>query len=243
MRVRALCIVAVAACRGPAYHVSIPTSYEVGEDATVAIEVREISKQPAEIIITRPDGSKLQKPAELDAKHSRVKFGTPLVERTSEPTFTQVGPYKIELKSGAQTLAFQQITIETDRLTKIFTTEPVAGFGPVVRYTRPRQDGTQHWMTYGAIYERLEGRETDIHVVIEAAGPNVELAFKRYEEEGTLGVFENSNVRLYERTGEVSTSWRSGERVVVIRARAARDLDRPFVRAFLAKYPSQLKGH
>lgn len=242
MRLRVLCIVVVAACRAPAYQLSIPTSYEVGEDATVAIEARKTSKQQADVVITRPDGSTLQKRAELDENQTRVKFGTPLIDRSSQPTFTQVGTYKIELRSATHTLAKQQITISTDRLTKIFGSDPVAGFGPVVRYARPRQDGSLRWMTYGAIYERLEGRETEVHVVVEEAGSHVERAFKSYEEEGTLGVFENSNVRLYERTGNVSTSWRSGPRVLVIRARAARDLDRDFVRAFLAKYPSDLQA-
>ena len=244
MRLRALCIIAVAACRGgPAYQLSIPTSYEVGEDATIAIEAHETRKEPADLIITRPDGSRLQKRAKLRAKQTRVKFGTPLVERTSQPTFTQTGQYKIELRSGTHTLATQQITVSTDRLTQIFTNDPIAGFGPTVRYARPRQDGTLRWMTYGAIYERLEGRETEIHVLIEEAGPNAARAFKQYEDAGTLGVFENSNVRLYERTDNVSTSWRSRERIVVIRARTPRDLDRPFIRAFLAKYPSDLKAH
>lgn len=243
MVLRVLCIIAVAGCPGPAYQISMPDQYEVGEDATVALEIRKITRERADVVITRPDGTTIQKQTSLDDQTTRVKFGNPLIDKPSEPTFTKTGAYKIELKSGAHTLAQHQITISVDRLTKILSDDEVAGFAPSVRYTRPRQDGTAKWMTYGALYERVEGRETEINVLIEDAGEHIERAWKPYEDEGTLGVIENSNVRFRERTGSVTASWSSGQRVIMVRARQQRDLERAFVRFFLVKYPSALKAH
>jgi hypothetical protein len=237
MRLRALCIIAVAACRGPAYKISTPGTYEVGEDATVALEVRKGSSDPADLVVTRPDGSKVKKPVSLST--GRVKLGSPIIDKTSEVTFTQTGLYKIELRSSAHTLAAHQINISLDRLTTFFTTETIAGFAPTLRYARARQDGSARWMTYGAIYERTEGRETEIHVLIEDAGANTDSAWKTYEAEGTAGVLENANVLFRERTGSVSVSWRSGQRVISIRVQKQRDLEKAFVRFFFAKYPTK----
>src|SRR5262249_29658782 len=137
---------------------------------------------------------------------------------------------------GTQTLAQQQITVSVDRLTEIFGTGEIAGFAPVVRYARARQDSSGRWMTYGAIYQRTEGKESEIQVVVDDAR-----AWKSYEQDSTLGVIENSNVRVRERTGSVTASWRSNARVVTMTTRTLRDLDRAFVRNFLAKYPSDLR--
>ena len=239
MLLRVLIGIAVAACGGPAYQLSIQDSYEVGEDPTISLQVREARERAGELVLVRPDGSTVKQPVPLDREQTYVRFGTP-GRGTDEPTFTSTGDYRVELRTGETVLARQEIRISTDRLTHMFDDEEIAGFRLVARYTRARQDKGQRWKTYAARYEHTLREDSRIQVVIEQPGPNLQDAWKPYEEEGTLAVIENNNVRFRERTRSVSASWISGKRIIAMRAGSLDDFERGFIGYFLAKYPSAL---
>jgi hypothetical protein len=240
MPLRALCIVGLVACAStPAYRVGVRERYEVGEDPTIAVAVRDTSSDPAVLVITRPDGTAVRQRVLLDAPEKNVRFGS-LADRASEPTFTARGDYRVELRANETILASQEIRVSVDRLTQLFADGEVAGFALVTRFTRSRANKRHQWKMYGAIYEDTLRPGTRIEVVIEEPGESLGEAWKPYEEEGPLAVIEGYNVRFRERTRSVSASWISGKRIVAMRAAALDDVQRGFIAHFLSLYPSSL---
>jgi uncharacterized protein YrrD len=215
-------------------------SYEVGEDPTFDISISQTSQDTAILRVTRPDGSTVRGKVKLDVPHTSVRVGGQL-EAGSEPTFTERGDYRVELRTDKTLLAKQEIRISVDRLTSMFTDDEIADFAPLTRYTRGRANKQEHWKTYGAIYEHTFRKGVQIHVVIEEPGDALADAWKPYEEGGTLGVIENNYVRFRDREGSVSASWISGKKIVAMRAETLDDFERGFIGAFLARYPSSLQ--
>src|SRR5688572_14419635 len=130
MRRYVVMLLALVACprSGPGYQMTIRDTYEVGEDATIAITAKQTSDEDAVLIITRPDGSTLRQRVLLDREQQSVRFAKE-IDKDHEPTFTEKGNYRIELRAGRRkaVLAQQQIRIAVDRLTKKFDDEEVAG--------------------------------------------------------------------------------------------------------------------
>lgn len=236
----ALCLVGACARGSAAYHLSVPDAYEVGENATIGLRVGELTDEPAVLVITRPDGSTVRTYAPLDTEVSRIRLGAPLSQPGVEPTFTMVGNYLIELRAGARVLAKHELEVTSARLDEILPDEEIAGYKPVTRYTRRKQSGQLRWKTYGAIYEHPVQSDATIEVVIELPGPHLVEAWKPYEEDTTLAVIANNNVRLRERAANVSASWRASEHIVTMRAPMLADLERGLIAHFLARFPSKL---
>jgi hypothetical protein len=242
MWLRALSVVGCVACAsGPAHRLTVRDRYELGEDPTIVVGNRDTSSADATLIITRPSGSTLRERVSLGAAeiNVRVNANAPVV-RGREATFSELGDYRVELRANQAVVATHEIRISIDRLTKIFGTDEIASFEPIARYTRARQNKQQHWKSYGALYEHTLRAGTQIHVLIEEPGNALREAWKAYEEEGTLGVIENNNVRFRERSGSVSASWISGKRIIGMRAATLEDFERGFIAHFLARYPSDL---
>jgi len=237
---RVVWILGVVACAsGPPYRLSVRDRYEVGEDPTIDVAIREPTKDTAVLIVTRPDGTTVRERVALSSAQNNVRFGRPL-ERGVEPTFTARGDYRVELRNNQAVLAKQEIRVSVDRLTTVFDDEPVADFELVAHYTRARANKQQHWKTYGALYEHTLRKGVQINVVIEEPGGALREAWKPYEEEGTIEVMENHYVRFRERVGSVSASWISGDKIIAMRAESLADFERGFIARFLAKYPSSL---
>lgn len=240
MSLRVLFILGFAACAsGPAYRLTVPDRYEVGEDPTIRVAIQQTSNADAVLVIRRPSGSSVREKVPLRVEQTNVRFGN-AVDPESVPTFTELGDYRVELRSNETVLAKQEIRIAIDRLTTIFTEDEIAAYAPVNRYTRVRHNKQQRWKIYGALYEHTLRPDARIHVVIEEPGDALEDAWQRYEEEGTLGVIENNNVRFRERSSSVSASWISGNRIIAMRGTTLEDFERGFLAHFLAKYPSDL---
>lgn len=237
---RWLWIIGLVACAsGPAYRLNLHDRYEVGEDPTIGVAIRQTSKDQAVLIVTRPDGTTVRQKVSLTASETNVRFGGSL-ERDSDPTFNVRGAYQIELKSDEAILAKQEIRISVDRLTEKFDAEEIAGFTLRTRFTRQRANKRHQWKTYGALYEHSLRSGTEIQVLIEDPGEALDEAWQQYEDEGTLGVIENNNVRFRERRGSVSASWISGKKIVAMRAATLADFERGFIGHFLARFPSEL---
>lgn len=241
MRLRVLaCVVLIAACgHAPGYTLGVRDRYEVGEDPTIAVAIAEPSNTDAVLVITKPDGSTVRRDVALGVARTNIRFNTP-GERGHVPTFDALGDYRIELRANEAVLARREIRIAIDRLTEIFSTDEIASFQPVARYTRAKQHKQTHWKTYGAIYEHTIGSGARIEVLVEEPGEALAVAWKPYEEEGMLGVIENNHVRFRERAGSVTASWISGKRIVAMRAATLDDFQRGFIAHFLARYPSEL---
>jgi hypothetical protein len=242
MWLRLLSIIGCVACAsGPPHRLRIHDQYEVGEDPTILVASRESSSGDAVLVITRPGGSTVQQAVALRAPQTNVRFNANApVSSGREPTFTEIGAYRVELRAGETILARKEIRISIDRLTTIFDGDEIASFAPVTRYARARQNKQQHWKSYGALYEHTLRPGAQIHVLIEEPGDALRDAWKAYEEEGTLGVIENNNVRFRERAGSVSASWISGTKIIAMRAAVLDDFQRGFIAHFLARYPSSL---
>jgi hypothetical protein len=240
MRSLVCCLVLSIGCASaPAYRLSVPEQYEVGEDPTIGVAIGKTSSDSAVVVITRPDGSTVRQPVSLGMARTNVRFGGSIA-RGHTPTFTARGDYLVELEANGTQLARQEIRISVDRLTRMFPEEEIAGFELLARYTRERGLRKQHWKTYGALYEHTLRSGSEIRVVIEDPGDALDAAWKQYEDEGTLGVIENNNVRFRERSGSVSASWISGKKIVAMRAAVLADFQRGFIGRFLARYPSSL---
>ncbi|HEY5924036.1 MAG TPA: hypothetical protein VIV11_20290 [Kofleriaceae bacterium] len=237
---RVLVLLVVSACLGgPAYRLTVRGNYEVGEDPTIGVAIRETTADHAVLIVTRPDGSTVRTKVPLSVAQTNVRLGGP-AESGSEPVFTTPGDYRVELRGDGTILAKQEIRISVDRLTKIFDDDEIADYKLVARYTRARAHKKQQWKTYGALFEHTLRKDVQLHVVIEEPGGAMPDAWKQYEEEGTLGVIENHNVRFRERTGSVSASWISGKYIVALRAATLADFERGFIGDLLERYPSDL---
>lgn len=242
MWLRVLFILGFAACAsGPAYVLTVGDRYEVGEDPTVGVTIKEPSDDQAILVITRPNGSSVREKVSLRVEKVNVRFGNH-VDPAAVPTFLELGDYRVELRDNETVLARHEIRVAVDRLTSIFTDEEIAAYVPVNRYTRARQNKQKRWKRYGALYEHTLRDGTQIHVIVEEPGSALEQAWKPYEEEGTLGVIENNHVRFRERAGSVSASWISGRRIIAMRAATLEAFERGFIAYFLAKYPSDLQA-
>jgi hypothetical protein len=240
--VRALSVLClVAACSGPAYRLTVTEPYEVGEDATVAVQSRELTDDDAEIVITRPDGTVVRQHAPLDVEVSRIRFAPPVPRPRAIPTFTTTGDYLIELKSGAQVLAKKTVTVTTDHLADLIPNESAADYKPITRFTRPKQAGALHWKVYGAMYEHPRYSDARVDLLIEEPNAAMQVAWKSYEDAGTMGVIAGSNVVIRERAQSASVAWKSGVQLVWMRARSLEELQRGLVRYFLARFPSKLR--
>ena len=126
----------LGAC-GPsgAIRMTAPARYEVGEDATVAIEApaaSEGSPLDVELVLVRPDGSEERQAATLVAPQSRVRLST-------SPAFTQTGVYRIRLAGDGHALAPPvDINVTIDRMTELLA-ETIADYKAKTRYTRARR--------------------------------------------------------------------------------------------------------
>jgi hypothetical protein len=242
--VRALTVLClVAACgRGPAYRLTVTEAYEVGEDATIGIQVRELTDDDAEIVITRPDGTFVKQHAPLDVEITRVRFAPPVPRPRAIPTFTTKGDYLVELKAGEHVLAKHTVKVTIDHLNDLIPQEVIADYKPITRATRPKQAGDRHWKIYGATYEHPFHTDARIDLVIEEPKENMKIAWTSYAEEGTLGVIENSTVVIRDRADSASAAWKSGELIVAMRARSLAELQRGLLAHFLARFPSKLSA-
>jgi hypothetical protein len=239
--VRALSVLClVAACvRGPAYRLTTE-SYEVGEDATISVQVRELTDDDAEIVITRPDGTIVKQHAPLDVEVTRVRFAPPVPRPRAIPTFTTKGEYVVELKSGNKVLAKKTLEITIDHLNDLIPDESISDYKPITRFTRPKQAGALHWKIYGATYEHPFHTDARVEVILEEPKADQKTAWKAYEEEGTLGVLGDSNVVIRERTDSAAVAWKSDDLIVSMRAPTLADLQRGVLAYFLARFPSKL---
>jgi hypothetical protein len=242
--VRAWLVLALlAGClHGPPYKLSVTEAYEVGEDATVGVQAQETTDDDAYIVITRPDGSTVKQHAPLDATSARVKFAPPVPRPRAVPTFTMKGSYRVELRSGAKVLASRTVEVTSDHLGDLIPDESVSDYKPITRFTRTRQLGDKQFKTYGASYEDAFHPDARVDVLIEEPGDAYAAAWKTYEDDGTLGVIDNSNVILKERVDSAQASWTSGKQIVSIRAPTLADLERGLIGHFLARFPSKLQA-
>ena len=238
---RVLLVLCLIACGGPAYRLTVRDRYEVGEDPTIGITIRETSADQGVLVVTRPDGSTVRTRVPLSIAHSNVRIGEPAASG-GEPVFTTPGDYRIELRADGAVLAKQEIRISVDRLTKIFDDEEVADYKLIARFTRARAHKRLQYKTYGAVFEHTLRKGVQIEVVLEEPASALREVWKPYEEEGTLGVIENHNVRFRERTGSVSASWISGKYIVVLRAATLADFERGFMGELLGRFPSELEA-
>jgi hypothetical protein len=233
----------VAGCgRGPAYKLTVTEAYEVGEDATIGLQVRKLTDDDAEIVITRPDGSVVKQHAPLDAEITRVRFAPPVPRPRAVPTFTTKGDYLVELKAGDRVLAKSTVKVTIDHLNDLIPQEVAADYKPITRYARPKQAGDLHWKIYGATYEHPFHTDARIDLVIEEPKGDMKTAWKAYAEEGTLGVIDNSTVVIRERADSASAAWKSGELIVSMRASSLAELQRGLIAHFLARFPSKLSA-
>lgn len=236
-----LVLAAIVGCaHAPPYRISVEDKYEVGEDATVTVNVSKVTDDDAELIVTRPDGTIVKQHAPLDATSARIKFGKPPPHPGTPPTFTVPGTYTIELRADDNVLAKQEILVEGALLDELLPVDEIADYTQITRYTRTRQHGKKTWKVYGAIYVLARNVDARIEIIIENPGKNLEAAWKEYEEEGTISVIEGNNVRFRERTGSVSTSWISGKRIINTRGPTLADLEKGLIAHFLGRFPSKL---
>jgi hypothetical protein len=233
-----LCV--IAGCRTTQPYRLEAGRFEVGEDAVVSVHVDKPTSDDAQLVIARPDGSRVRQRAPLDVEVSRIRFGTPLPRPGVEPTFTVKGTYSVELRQGKEVLASESIVVRTNHLDDLLPDEVIADYKPIVRYVRVKQSGPHAWKTYGAIYEHPFRREARIEIVVEEPGEHLTSAWLPYEDESTLGVILDNNVRIRERAESFSASWKSSGNIVTLRGPTLADLERGLIGHFLARFPSKL---
>ena len=239
----ALVLVIVGCAHGPPYKLSVTEKYEVGEDATIALRVRQLSDDDAQIIVTRPDGSIVKENAPLDVESSRIRFGRPAPHPGLPPTFTVTGAYQIELRVDDKVVATTELMISNARLDELLPMEDIAGYKQITRYTRAKLNGKrQQWKTYGAIYTLPRKVEARVAIIIEEPKRHLEDAWRAYREEGTVSVIEGNNVVFRERAESVSASWISGDKIIGMRAPTLADLEKGIIGHFLTKFPSKLEA-
>jgi hypothetical protein len=206
------------------------------------VQVRELTDDDAEIVITRPDGTIVKQHAPLDAEVSRVRFAPPVPRPRAIPTFTTKGDYLVELKSGNRVLAKRTVKVSIDHLNDLIPDEGISDYKPITRFTRPKQAGGLKWKIYGATYEHPMHTDARVEVVLEEPRADLKTAWKAYEDEWTLGVLEDSNVVIRERADSASVAWKSGDLIVSMRAPTLADLQRGVLGYFLARFPSKLSA-
>ncbi len=214
---------------------SAPARYEVGEDATIAIEApsaSESSPVDIELVLVHPDGTEERQAATLIAPQSRVRL-------SMSPAFTQTGLYQIRLvDSGRAITPPVDINVTIDHLTELLA-ETIADYKAKKRYTRARQAGALKWKQYGGIYQHPYVDQS-IEVLIEEPAEAFKRAWTAYEEEGTLAVLQNNYVRVRERATTATASWTSQGRIIQLRAPTLAQMDPKFVARFFVRYPSDL---
>jgi hypothetical protein len=234
-----LCVIAGCRTTQP-YRLDVMDRYEVGEDAVVSVHVERPSGDDAQLVITRPGGTRIRQRAPLDVEVSRIRFGTPLPRPGVEPTFTVPGTYRVELRAGKKVLARLAIEVKVDHLSDLLPDEVIADYKPIVRYARAKQSGPSAWMTYGAIYEHPFRADARIEILIEEPKDHLATAWLPYEEDSTLGVILDNNVRVRERAESFTASWKGSGMIVSLRGPTLADLERGLIRHFLARFPSKL---
>jgi hypothetical protein len=232
----------VAGClKGPAYKLDVTESYEVGEDATIGLHVRELSDDDADIVIRRPDGTDVRQHAPLDVEVTRVRFAPPVPRPRAVPTFTMKGEYIIELRSGSKVLAKRTLEVTLDHLDDLISEESFDGYKPITRFARPKQAGAAHWKTYGATYEHPFHPEARIDVLIEEPKQDLKTAWKAYEEQGTLGVIKGATVLIRERAESARVAWISDDLIISMTAPILADIEK-LIGHFIDRYPSKLSA-
>ncbi len=246
MRMRAALVLVLAmgcATHAVPYGLAPPAPYEVGEDATIALTVKKLSDDDAQIVITRPDGSIVKQNAPLDAEASKVRFGRPPPHPGLPPTFTIKGAYKIELKVDEQILAKTELVITSNHIDDLLPIEDVAQYKQITRFTRPKLYGKKlEGKSYGAIYSPPWKVEARVEITIDEPKDQLKDAWKLYAEEGAVSVIDNHNVILRERSESVTASWFSGDKIIRMQAPTLEDLEKGIIGHFLAKFPSKLEA-
>lgn len=229
-------VLVVGCLPSSAIRMSVP-KYEVGEDATIVITAPAAdasSPIEAELVLERPDGTKLREPASLRSTQNRIKF--------SKPSITMLGRYHVMLVGDGQQLATPiDLNVTIDRLTQVLA-ETIAQFKAVYRYTRTKKAGELEWKLYGGIYDHPYKTGQQIEVMVEEPGDAFKRAWSAYDDEGTLEVIENNYVRLSERTESTTARWISQGKIITLRAAKLAHLDPKLVGRFFARYPSDLRA-
>src|SRR5688572_14342907 len=111
MWLRVSSIVGLAACAsGPAYRLSVRDSYGLGGDRPVGVSVKATSDGDAVLVITRRGGSTVRQRVPLRVDQTNVRFGNP-GEPAGDPTFNELGDYRVELRINEAMLARQEVRI------------------------------------------------------------------------------------------------------------------------------------
>lgn len=225
------------------YTLAAPDPYEVGEDATIALTVKKLSDDDAQIVITRPDGSIVKQNAPLDTDASKVRFGRPPPHPGQPPTFTVKGAYKVELKVDDQVLAKTELVITSNHLDELLPVADVAEHKQITRYTRAKLYGKKlDGKSYGAIYSPPWKVESRVEITIDEPKNQLKEAWKLYAEEGAMSVIDDQNVILRERAESVTASWFSGDKIIRMQAPTLDDLEKGIIGHFLTRFPSKLQA-
>lgn len=245
MRAVAVLVVAIACASKPPvpYRLTVAEKYEVGEDATVVLDVRQVSDDDATLVITRPDGTIVKQSATLEETNSRIRFGKPPPHPGVLPTFTMPGEYKIELRVDDVEQATTTITVKGNLLDKLLPTADIGDYKQITRFARPKIYGKKdQGKSYGAIYTLPWKVEARIEITIDNPGPHMKSTWKTFEEEGTITVIENNNVIFRERAESVTASWFSKDKIIRMQAPTLDDLEKGIIAYFLDKFPSKLEA-
>ena len=233
----AFALILVAGCgaaRPVPYKLASPELYEVGEDATILLTVKQVSDDDAQIVITRPDGSIVKENAPLDTDSSRIRFGKPPPHPGIPPTFTMKGAYKVELKVDDQVLAKSELVITSNHIDDLLPIESVADYKQITRYTRPKVYGkTFEGKSYGAIYSPPWRVEARVQITIDEPKKHLAETWKSYAEEGAMSEIEGNNVIFRERSESVTASWFSGDKIIRMQAPTMPDLEKGIIGHFL----------
>jgi hypothetical protein len=241
----AIALVFAAGCgaaRVVPYTLAAPEVYEVGEDATISITVKQLSDDDAQLVITRPDGSIVKERAPIDVERSRVRFGRPPPHPGLPPTFTMTGAYKIELKVDDTVLAGTELVVTRNHIDELLPIEDVGDYKQITRFTRPKLYGkTFEGKSYGAIYSPPWRVESRVEITIDEPKKHLAETWKRYAEEGAMSEIEGQNVIFRERSESVTASWFSGDKIIRMQAPSMPDLEKGIIGHFLQKFPSKLQ--
>lgn len=242
----AFALVLAAGCgaaRAVPYTLASPERYEVGEDATIMLTVKQVSDDDAQIVITRPDGSIVKENAPLDVESSRVRFGRPPPHPGLPPTFTTKGAYKIELKVDDTVLAHSELMVTSNHIDDLLPVEDVADYKQITRFTRPKVYGkTFEGKSYGAIYSPPWRVEARVEITIDEPKKHLGETWKLYAEEGAMSEIEGNNVIFRERSESVTASWFTTDKIIRMQAPTMPDLEKGIIGHFLKKFPSKLKA-
>ncbi len=246
MHMRAVLALVLAAGCGAArpvpYSLSSAASYEVGEDATIAVTAKQLSDDDAQVVITRPDGSIVKEHAPIDVESSRIRFGKPPPHPGLPPTFTIKGAYKVELKVDDQVLAKTELVVTSDHINELLPIEDVVEYKQITRFTRPKLYGkTFEGKSYGAIYSPPWRVEARVLITIDEPKEHLGETWKLYAEEGAMTELEGYNVIFRERSESVTASWFAGDKIIRMQAPTMDDLQKGIIGHFLKRFPSKLK--